>query len=54
MCDYFSQLTRYTHADFADDDSVNSVQLAEGNKKNLQMAAIAHHFVDKKTNLIGR
>lgn len=24
------QLTRYTHADFADDDSVNSVQLAEG------------------------
>ena len=23
-------MTRYTHADFADDDSVNSVQLTEG------------------------
>lgn len=27
---FLFQMTRYTNADFADDDSVNSVQLNEG------------------------
>lgn len=35
IIEYLLQMTRYKHADFADDDSVGSVQLTEG-KSNLQ------------------
>lgn len=37
-------MTRYTNADFADDDSVNSVQLTEGNTSKLTQTIVNTHF----------